>query len=180
MPPSPSPSYKKCPMRLRPCEPEDLDLLYSIENTPDLWDTTDSDAPYSRYALKRYIAAAQSIHACGELRLVAEISDNAQGCTAIGTVDLTNYSPLHARAEVGIALLQAFRGQGYGSEALRLLESFAVSRLRIHILYAHVSPKNLPSWNLFLKGGYQEVATLQDWLFSNGKYEDATLFVKYF
>lgn len=39
-------------MYLRPLEPEDLELLYTIENDPSLWDTSNTDAPYSRFALK--------------------------------------------------------------------------------------------------------------------------------
>ena len=43
-------------LRLRPLEPEDLDWLYSIENDTALWDTSNTDIPYSRYALRQYIA----------------------------------------------------------------------------------------------------------------------------
>lgn len=57
-------------------------------------------------------------------------------------IDLTNYSALNARAEVGITLLKAHRGKGLGSQALQLLEMFAVQRLRIHTLYASISPYN--------------------------------------
>ena len=55
-------------MLLRPLEPEDLELLYSIENNEDLWNCSNADGPFSHYVLKKYIAEAATIHECGELR----------------------------------------------------------------------------------------------------------------
>ena len=38
-------------VRLRAMEPEDLDILYRIENDMSLWDVGNTNVPYSRYAL---------------------------------------------------------------------------------------------------------------------------------
>ena len=95
-------------------------------------------------------------------------------------IDLTNYSALNARAEVGITLLKAHRGKGLGRQALQLLEMFAVQRLRIHTLYASISPNNKASLNLFIGNGYKQVATLPEWQYSQGKYHDMALFMKFF
>lgn len=166
------------PMKLRPIEPEDLELLYTIENDPELWDTTSSEPPFSRYALKQYVAASTSIYACGELRLVIEAEDANAQKQSIGLVELINFSPLAARAEVGIALLKEFRHQGYGSRALALLEAFAIRRLHMHLLYARASATNLASQQLFRKSGYEAIAELPDWVFENDSYHAATLFLK--
>ena len=96
------------------------------------------------------------------------------------TTVYTNYSALNARAEVGITLLKAHRGKGLGSQALQLLEIFAVQRLRIHTLYANISPNNKASLNLFIGNGYKQVATLPEWQYSQGKYHDMALFMKFF
>ncbi|EJW94024.1 acetyltransferase, GNAT family, partial [gut metagenome] len=77
---------------LRPCEPEDLELLYTIENDRELWDTSNADAPYSRYAIKQYIAAAEPIQVCGELRLIIDAINEEGKKIAVGLVDLTDYS----------------------------------------------------------------------------------------
>lgn len=148
-------------MYLRPLEPEDLELLYTIENDPSLWDTSNTDAPYSRFALKNYIASSASIHECSQLRQIIDLSNSSnEPSQPVGMIDLTNYSALNARAEVGITLLKAHRGKGLGSQALQLLEMFAVQRLRIHTLYASISPNNKASLNLFIGNGYKQVATL--------------------
>ena len=168
-------------MHLRPLEPEDLDLLYEIENSPETWDVTLSDAPYSRFKLRQYISAGADIHACGELRLIIALREKgSEKETAIGLADLTAFCSLSAKAEVGIILLPEFRGLHHGGHALSLLENLAVSRLRIHQLYAHIPVSNDASKTIFQKAGYQLVATLPDWHFRRGTYEDVELWNKFF
>lgn len=167
-------------MKLRPIEPEDLDFLYSIENDRELWTVTNSDAPYSRYALKQYIASMSSVYACGELRLIIEIEDEDGKWLPVGMADLMNFSPVYARAEVGIALLNAYRGRGYGQKAMSLLEQLAKDRLRVHSLYAFAAQGNVASCRMFERLGYEAVATLPDWLYESGNYQPATFFLKVF
>ncbi len=166
-------------MKLRPCEPEDLNLLYTIENDPQMWDTSNAEGLYSRYALKQYIASAASIYECGEMRLVIEESESGKS-VAVGIIDITNFSALHARAEVGIALLKEYRGRGLATQALQKLEQYAVERLHIHLLYAHVVSDNIASSKLFQKNGYKIVSKLPNWHFDKAKYVDVNIFAKFF
>lgn len=84
-------SISSSPVLLRPLEPEDLELLYTIENDATLWDVCDDTTPYSRYALRQYIAnQPQDLHQCRELRLIIV---ERQTSAPIGIVDLVNYSP---------------------------------------------------------------------------------------
>ena len=168
---------------LRPIEPEDLSLLYTIENDMDIWDSSNTDGPYSRYALKQYIASANSIRESGELRLVIDLissSTDETVHTPIGLLDLTNYVALDARAEVSIALLKEYRSKGWGLQALQSIEAYATQWLRIHILYAHVLQSNIYSLRLFEKAGYKKVALLPEWHYVNGKYEDVCILSKTF
>ena len=60
-------------VRLRAMEPEDLDLLYHIENDETLWKVGSSNVPYSRYALHNYIASSSyDIYVDRQVRLMAE------------------------------------------------------------------------------------------------------------
>ena len=169
-------------MLLRPLEPEDLELLYSIENNEDIWNCSNADGPFSHYVLKKYIAEAATIHECGQLRLAIDIALDKTNSPShpIGLIDLTNYNALAARAEVGITLLKEHRGKGYGTKALQLIEKFAVERLRIHSLHAYVSPHNTPSMQLFEKANYKMIAKLPDWHYNKGKYEEIALLLKIF
>ena len=160
---------------LRALEPEDLDLLYTIENDPELWAVNTNLEPYSRFALRKYIAEQPNdIFLSGTLRqIVCRSSDDK----AIGIVDLFDFSPTHNRAEVAIALLDCERQKGFGTQALKLLEEYARKKLRIRMLYAHISENhNDKSRNCFYSAGYQETATLQAWHYNGEEYENVSFF----
>lgn len=54
------PNDTSSPIRLRAMEPEDLDLLYHIENDRSVWGVSSTNVPYSRYAPHDYVAHAQN------------------------------------------------------------------------------------------------------------------------
>ena len=108
-------------IRLRALEPEDLDLLYRIENDMKLWNVGTTNVPYSRYTLHDYIATASNdIYVDRQVRMMVE---NLSGET-VGIVDLVNFDPNNCRAEVGLIILNAFRRRGYGSSALYQEQDF--------------------------------------------------------
>ena len=103
-------------VKLRAMEPEDLDLLYRIENDASIWHVGTNNVPYSRYALHDYIAhASGDIYTDKEVRMMI---DNEQGET-VGIVDLVNFSPQHQRAEIGIVIKNGCRNLGYANAAIR-------------------------------------------------------------
>ena len=146
----------KVQVRLRAMEPEDLDLLYRIENDVDLWAVGTTNVPYSRYTLHDYIAtAADDIYADRQLRLIVE----SDGRT-VGVVDLINFDPRHRRAEVGIVIEQPYRRQGYAQAAIEALHDYARRVVHLHQLYAIICTDNQPARTLFLALGYSPTATL--------------------
>ena len=106
-----------------------------------------------------------------------EVTDEGKP-SAIGFIDLTDFSPEHHRAEVGILLLPAYRGKGWGRKALQMLVAYAHEVLALRGLYAFVPADNVPSRSLFRSEGFVEVGTLSDWFFFAGNYRDAQLFQK--
>ena len=62
-------------VKLRAMEPEDLELLYHIENNRDLWKVGATNVPYSRYVLRDYIARATGdIYTDRQVRQIIENS----------------------------------------------------------------------------------------------------------
>lgn len=168
---------RKSLIRLRALEPEDLQLLYTIENDSELWDVSETNTPISKYAIRQYLVSQpQDAFQAGEVRLVIE--DTAKNI-AVGLIDLTGISILDRKAEVGIALLKSERGKGLGSAALLQMEDYARKKLRLRFLYCKVSAHHNPqSRFLFESNGYQQIALLPVWHYSNGNYEDLILFQK--
>ena len=160
-------------IRLRALEPEDLDLLYAIENDTEVWDAGENNVPYSRYILHDYIAHAQAdIYADQQVRMAIVTQ---QGIT-VGLADVVNFSPSHRRAEVSIIVQKQYRRNGYALQALKLVKTYALHTLHLHQLYAVVSQSNKASASLFTKAGFKAQAQLEDWLFDGHAYRSATLF----
>lgn len=162
-------------LRLRAVEPEDLDLMYLIENDTLLWALGSATVPYSRYSLKQFIAQSQNdIFRDGQLRLVIE----AAGAEAMGFIDLQGLELRHRRAEVGIVLLPGYQGRGYATDALCLLCQYAQQHLALRQLTAVVASKNEPARRLFQRAGFACLSTLPQWLSSGDGFEDALLWQK--
>lgn len=159
-------------IHLRAIEPEDLDLLYRIENDVKLWNVGITNVPYSRYTLHDYVAnASYDIYTDRQVRMMVENDQHE----VVGVVDLVNFDPSNRRAEVGLIILNAFRRQGYGSSALEAVMEYALNVVHLHQLYAYVDATNEASLRLFQKMNYQPSATIKDWLFDGRKYRDVVL-----
>ena len=162
-------------IRLRALEPEDLDMLYRIENDQTLWDVGTTSVPYSRYILYNYIAnASGDIYADHQVRLMVE-NDKGQ---CVGITDLTNFDPRNLRAELGIVVIAEHRRQGYASAILREITCYALHVLHLHQLYVVIDQHNEPSMELFRHSGWLNSATLADWLFDGSQYHDAVVYQK--
>lgn len=145
---------------LRPLEPEDLELVLRIENDADLWPWASNNVPYSRHLVRQYLESQRGdIYADGQLRQVV-----MSGNEPAGLVDLTDFSPRHLRAEVGIVILPELQRRGMASAALRLLHDYAARHLRLRSLYAYVAEDNLAAQTLFRSLGYQSSGILQRWV----------------
>ena len=159
-------------IKLRALEPEDLDELYAIENDREIWHIGPTNVPYSRYALHEYIARQQAdIYADRQVRLVVENAEK----NVVGLVDLVDFDPQHRRAELGIVVKKAFRGNGYGQAAIAQMLDYARKTLHLHQIYAIVDADNHESLQLFRQVGFEEKNRLEDWLFDGENYREAAL-----
>lgn len=166
-------------MKLRALEPSDLDLLYAFENDPSEWQFSATTAPFSRWVLKQFIQRSlrEDVYALKQMRLLAETTVENER-KAVAFVDLSEFSPQHRRAEVGIAVLPVFRNRGLGKQALQLLCEYAKRSLSLHQLYAYVAEDNTASQHLFQSSGFERQALLQDWFLHDGCFKNAVLYQK--
>ena len=159
-------------IHLRAMEPEDLDALYRIENDPQLWGVGATNVPYSRYTLHDYIAnSAGDIYTDRQVRLIIENEKHE----VIGILDLMNFDPRHRRAELGIVIQRPYRSKGYARAAVVQLHAYAAQVLHIHQLYVIIDATNRHTIDIFIDLGYQQSATLTDWLFDGTSYTDGVV-----
>jgi diamine N-acetyltransferase len=164
--------------RLRAPEPEDLDVLFNMENDSSIWMVSGNAVPYSRYQIKKYIQQSQhDFYTDRQIRfMIVREKDNV----VLGSVDLTDIDPYNGRAEVGIALLSEYRGQGIASAALKIVLGYAKSVLHLRQLFCLVPADNDTSVKLFASSGFCESGRLQQWLVHEENYSDVLILQKIF
>jgi diamine N-acetyltransferase len=147
---------------LRPLEPEDIDILYNWENNTNIWELSNTKAPFSKHILAQYIQESfRDIYSTKQLRLIIE---NIEGKT-VGAIDLFDFEPYHQRAGVGILINNTEdRKKGYAANALLALCNYSVNILGLKQLYANISSDNVASLKLFEKQGFQKTGVKKNWL----------------
>lgn len=160
-------------LHLRAMEPEDLEVMYAMENDSGTWDVTNFSVPYSKFVLRQYIENSQcDMFADRQLRMMIERREDE---VVVGTIDITDFAPLHSRGEIGIAIRSEFQGNGYSKEALTLLCDYAFGFLFLRQLTAHIATDNETSIRLFKSCGFRECGLLKEWWCVGGKFKDVLL-----
>lgn len=162
-------------IKLRAPEPEDLELMFAMENDTSLWCAGNATLPYSRYTLRSYLEQSrQDLLAECQARFVIELVDGI----GAGMIDLADFDPINSRAEVCIGILGKYRDKGIATRALQLLCHYAEKKLHLHQLYAYIPVWNDTSRKLFAKAGFKESSILKEWQRCEDGYFDVILVQK--
>ena len=161
-------------LKLRALDPNDLELVYEVENDKSLWVYSNTSSPFSRHTLKKFIENSHlDIIEHKQLRLV--IADDEQ---SYGFIDLYDYDFINRRVGLGIIIFKKYRSKGIGLSSLQLTENYLLEHVPIHQVYANISSKNKESISLFEKSGFVNIGLKKDWIFYNNKFNDELLFQK--
>lgn len=157
-------------IRLRPIEPEDLDIIYQWENDPSVWSISHTTTPFSKNTLKQYIDSIQDIYADKQLRLVIEEQKHT---FPIGFIDLFDFDPANRKAGIGILIAdKEFEGKGFASDTLNVLIDYSFNQLNLHQLYCNILTDNEKSIQLFERKGFAIVGEKKDWVLENGTWKN--------
>jgi ribosomal-protein-alanine N-acetyltransferase len=97
--------------------------------------------------------------------------------TLVGGIGLSNVRRGVAEtASLGYWTGERHAGQGYMTEGLRLILSFAFQRARLHRVEAACLPHNAPSRRLLAKSGFREEGYARAYLCIDGRWQDHVLF----
>jgi len=145
----------------RALESSDLDLLYQCENDPSVWKISNTQTPFSKDTLSQYLEIShQDIYTTKQLRLLICLNETEE---AIGTVDLFEFDPAHARVGVGILIFEKHRSNGFAFEAIQLLKQYAFEVLFVNQLFCNIAASNEKSIALFEKCSFEKVGTKKQW-----------------
>lgn len=94
----------------------------------------------------------------------------------IGQIDLFRFDWKNRSAEMGIVIgSRSMQRQGYGSEAIRLLQRFVFERLGLNRLQLEVYDFNRAAIGCYLKNGFREEGRLRERHYFNGRYCDVVV-----
>lgn len=160
---------------LRALEKTDLETLYACENDMAVWRVSNTQTPFSKHLLEQYLTVShQDIYTNKQLRLM--VCHNESG-KAIGTVDLFEFEPAHARIGVGVLIFEEFRNKGYAFDALNCLKTYAFETLLVNQLFCNISSSNRESISLFEKLGFENTGVKKKWnKISANEFEDELMY----
>ncbi len=144
----------------RGVEPEDVDLLFRIENDWSNWFASETEAPLTRHLLLQYALSYQaSPFEEGQLRLIVE----EQPGKPIGIADFYELSRRHSHSYVGIYLIPEKRDNGFGAKIIEGLIYYARNYLQLKQLMARIASFNEAALRCFESCGFVKAGYLKQW-----------------
>ncbi len=91
----------------------------------------------------------------------------------IGTVSLDKISEYHKRVSFGIFIGdKEYWGQGYGTEAVKLILDYGFRKLRLHRIYLSVIAFNFRAQKAYKKVGFKFEGKFRQHMYRNGAWHD--------
>ena len=145
-------------VRLRAMEPGDLEDAYKWVNDREvtLW-MTSLRYPVSRKDEQKWIDDAPT-NSFGGVRLAIETKDGKH----IGGINLHRVNPEDRKAGLGIMIGEKDHwSNGYGTDAIKTLLSFAFDEMNLHRVWLHVFADNERAIGCYQKCGFREEGWLR-------------------
>jgi RimJ/RimL family protein N-acetyltransferase len=161
-------------IRLRAIEPADWEAFDAFDQDSELSRHDDYVyVPRSKEASKRWAEdLATEEHKNDRYFMVIEtLTGEIAGAISSHACEARN-----GTFSYGVALGEAYRRQGYASEAIFLLLRYFFQELRYQKVTAHVYSFNEPSLKLHEKLGFQLEGRLRRMIYTNGQFFDELLF----
>jgi len=94
----------------------------------------------------------------------------------IGRLRIQSINYLHNNCEVGLDIVPAYRGMGYGVKSYEMLLEFLFKHFNMNMVYLKVADFNPNAKKLYEKVGFKETGRLPQFYFRHGKYWDYVIF----
>jgi RimJ/RimL family protein N-acetyltransferase len=164
-------------VRLRVITPADVEALTAMYLDPDAAGEQNwfGHAPAKARRMRERVAGGETI---GDQHgsLAVEAADG----TLVGEVSwnlVDNSTPPNGRCwNVGILVLPAHRGRGYGSAAQRAMAEYLFAHTPAERVQAGTEAGNVPERRALLRAGFTEEGVLRSAVFRGGAYRDMVMF----
>jgi [ribosomal protein S5]-alanine N-acetyltransferase len=158
--------------KVRSWQTDDAPALLKYANNARVWiNLRDSfPYPYTEADARAWLGAAL-------LQIPETAFAIASADEAIGGISVQpQYDVYRKSAEIGYWLGEPFWGKGIATSAVRVLTSYAFTRLDLQRIYASVFAWNPASARVLEKAGYHLEGRMRDAVYKNGKLTDQLLY----
>ncbi|WP_232686656.1 GNAT family N-acetyltransferase [Halobacterium zhouii] len=150
---------------LRTVEEEDVEFFQTTINDPAVRTTLGMRTPINGEQEQEWFEE----HASGDEHADFVICDGEE---SVGNVGIGPVEHPDGKAEIGIYVAEEHWGNGYGTEAGRLITDYAFRELRKHRVVARVFDGNEGSRRVWEKLGFRHEAVHEEAQFMDGEYVD--------
>lgn len=156
-------------VRLRPLSMNDLDSIMEWVNDEEVTRTLLTGRyPMTREAEIKWLEE----HTATDAKEVTFVIETRSG-EYLGGISLFRFQAVERIAELGIVVgRKTAWGQGYGTEAMRLLVAYGFEQLNLHMIYLTVLADNPRASHIYEKVGFAHEGCLRDRVYRGGCYHD--------
>ncbi len=154
---------------------DELDFICRIECDANLWYFEEYVQSNENVVREQYLHKIEGKERVRSYDFIVTLAEDSSK-TPIGLAQIWSYSEFRKSWEIGFAILPEYSGEGYGSEAAKLLLQFAFEKLDAHKVVGMCNSKNSRSAALMEHIGMTREAIFKEELFWQNKWIDQYFF----
>ena len=154
-------------VRLRPIRADDADAMWESVTDPEGRRLTGTTREFTRAEIDDWCASVASAVGRVDLAVTAGGSDEYLGEIVLNAIDRVALS-----AELRLAMRPAYRGRGYGTEAIQLMLGLAFETLGLHRVGLDVLASNARAQSLYENLGFVVEGRRREAARDGGRYID--------
>lgn len=163
-------------VELRPVRRSDIKYFLEWFNDLEVTQYLDMYLPMTEMTEEKFIEDLGTVRAGTVAMFVIEAIEKERN-KPIGSFGLSNINNKDHNATFGIAIGEKdYWGNGYGTEATKLLVKYGFEQLNLHRINSSAYSLNERSLKLHKKVGFSEEGRREEVVFINGAYDDLVMF----